>query len=234
LNAEPPLIGHSPNLLYKAARLSSPKYSPEPNQIIGFETLLFSVKPRSFDGPVGATLILIHEIAKGKIFLLFIMIWFIIFTGKMSIGRKKKALVHIAKGDLNLDEESYRQILKGVAGVESSTQLTVQGFEKVMKRFQEMGFKGLLPDPYQPVPKGRLIPSGSPEGLASITLSQQNFINYLLEKLNWDEDHNRAFCQRIIKRSDPVTKRDGQKIIIGLMAILRKREIQKMGEKRRN
>ena len=57
----------------------------------------------------------------------------------MAIGRKKKALVHIAKEDLRLDEESYRQILKGVAGVESSTQLTVEGFEKVMKRFEEMG-----------------------------------------------------------------------------------------------
>jgi hypothetical protein len=152
----------------------------------------------------------------------------------MPIGRKKKAVLHVAKEDLHLDEESYRQILKGVAGVESSTQLTVDGFEKVMKRFQEMGFKGLLPDPYQPVPKGRLIPSGSPEGLESITLSQQNFINYLLEKLTWDNGHYHAFCQRIVKRPDPLTKRDGQKIIIGLMAILRKREIQKMGEKRRN
>ncbi len=71
----------------------------------------------------------------------------------MPIGRKKKALVHIAKEDLRLNEESYRQILKGVAGVESSTQLTVEGFEKVMKRFQEMGFKGLLPTPIIPYPK---------------------------------------------------------------------------------
>ena len=63
----------------------------------------------------------------------------------IAIGQKKKALIHIAKKDLHLDEDSYRQILKGVAGVESSTQLTKEGFEKVMKRFQEMGFRGLLP-----------------------------------------------------------------------------------------
>ena len=144
----------------------------------------------------------------------------------MAIGRKKKALVHIAKEDLHLEDESYRQILKGVAGVESSTQLTVQGFEKVMKRFQEMGFKGLLPSPYQPVPKGRLIPSGSPQGFEGITTSQQDFVHYLLEKLGWDQDHYHAFCHRIIKKSDPMTKRDGQKIIIGLMAILRKKAIQ--------
>ncbi len=141
----------------------------------------------------------------------------------MAIGQKKKALVHIAKEELHLDEESYRQILKGVAGVESSTQLTREGFEKVMARFQEMGFKGLLRYPYHPVPKGRLIPSGSPEGLETVTASQQQFITFLLEKLDWDEGHYHAFCQRIIKKPNPETKRDGQKIIIGLMAILRQR-----------
>src|SRR4030043_1081473 len=146
----------------------------------------------------------------------------------MPIGRKKKAIVHIAKEDLHLDEESYRQILKGVAGVESATRLTEEGFERVMKRFQEMGFKGLLPHPYHPVPKGRLIPPGSPQGLESITSNQQDFISYLLGRLTWDEEHYHAFCQRIIKRPDPLTKRDGQKIIIGLMAVLRKRTLQKM------
>ena len=145
----------------------------------------------------------------------------------MVIGRKKKALIHIAKDDLHLDEESYRQILKGVAGVESSTRLTREGFEKVMKRFQEMGFKGLLPHPYHPVPKGRLIPSDSPQGFESITSSQQDFISYLLEKLNWDEGHYHAFCQRIIKIPDPLTKRDGQKTVIGLIAILRQRTMKR-------
>ena len=145
----------------------------------------------------------------------------------MPIGRKKKAVVHIAKEDLHLDEESYRQILKGVAGVESATQLTEEGFEKVMRRFQEMGFKGLLPHPYHPSPKGRLIPPDSPQGMESITSTQNDFITYLLEKLNWGEGHYHAFCQRIIKRPDALTKRDGQKIIIGLMAILRKKTIQK-------
>jgi hypothetical protein len=145
----------------------------------------------------------------------------------MPIGRKKKAVVHIAKENLHLDEESYRQILKGVAGVESATQLTEKGFEKVMKRFQEMGFKGLLPDPYQPVPKGRLIPPDSPQGQESVTSSQLGFVTYLLEKLNWDDEHYYAFCRRIIKRPEPLTKREGQKMIIGLMAILRQRALKK-------
>jgi hypothetical protein len=145
----------------------------------------------------------------------------------VAIGQKKRAVIHIAKDDLHLDEESYRQVLKSVAGVESSTRLTREGFEKVMKRFQEMGFKGLLPYPYHPVPKGRLIPSGSPQGFESITPSQQDFISYLKETLTWDEGHYHAFCQRIIKKPIPQTKRDGQKIIIGLMAILRQRAIKR-------
>ena len=142
----------------------------------------------------------------------------------MSIGRKKKALVHIAREDLHLNEESYRQILKGVAGVESSTQLSQEGFQNVMRRFQEMGFRGLLPHPYRPVPKGRLIPLNSPQGLEAITQSQQSFITYLLENVGWDEGHYHAFCRRIIKKSNPQTKREGQKSIIGLMAILRQRD----------
>jgi len=151
----------------------------------------------------------------------------------MAIGRKKKALVHIAKEDLRLDEESYRQILKGVAGVESSTQLTVEGFEKVMKRFEEMGFKGLLPSPHHPVPRGRLIPPESPQGFEGMTTNQKDFMLYLLDRLGWDQNHSHAFCQRIIKKPEPMTKRDGQKIIIGLMAILRKRAIQERKEKGR-
>ena len=144
----------------------------------------------------------------------------------MTIGRRKKALVHVAKSNLHLDDASYRQILKGVAGVESAAELTREGFEKVMKRFQEMGFKGLLPSPYHPVPKGRLIPMQSPQGFEPITQSQQDFIAYLLENLAWDEKHYQAFSLRIIKKEVPLTKREGQKVIIGLMAILRKRSLQ--------
>ncbi len=142
----------------------------------------------------------------------------------MVIGQKKKSLIHVAKSNLHLDDSSYRQILKGVAGVESSTELTREGFERVMKRFEEMGFKGLLPSPYHPAPRGRLIPLQSPQGFDPITPSQQNFIAYLLENLDWDEGHYQAFCQRIVKRPAPLTKRDGQKIIIGLMAVLRKKK----------
>lgn len=145
----------------------------------------------------------------------------------MVIGRKKKALVHIAKEELHLDEKSYRQILKSVAGVESATQLDREGFKKVMARFEAMGFKGLLPHPSQPVPKGQFLPKGNPQGEDAITQSQKDFIRYLLEALGWSPEHFHGFCNRIIKRPDPMTKRDGQKVIIGLMAILRRQALQR-------
>ncbi len=146
----------------------------------------------------------------------------------MPIGQKKKALLHIAKEDLHLDEEAYRNILRGVAGVESSIKLTREGFDNVMKRFEELGFRGLLPDLYHSIPKGQPILGG----VESITPNQKDFVSYLLEKLQWDDKHYRAFCQRIIKKPEPLTKREGQKIIIGLMAILRKMAIDR--KKRRN
>jgi hypothetical protein len=159
-------------------------------------------------------------------------VWFIMkMRLLMSIGRKQKALIHIAKQDLHLDDEAYRLILKGVAGVESATQLTREGFDKVMARFHEMGFKGLLPHPSHPVPKGRLIPSDNPQGEEPITASQEYFIAYLLEKLSWEGDHYYAFCRRIIKKPDPLTKRDGQKIIIGLMAISRQRSRKRVSQR---
>ncbi len=148
----------------------------------------------------------------------------------MPIGQRKKALIHIAKEKLHLDEESYRQILKGVAGVESSAHLTKEGFQKVMIRFKEMGFKGLLPHPFDPTPKGRLIPKGSPIENESITSSQLEFLSYLLDQLKWEEERYQSFCQQIIKKTNPLTKRDGQKIIIGLLAILR----YKANQMRRN
>ena len=83
----------------------------------------------------------------------------------MTIGRKKKAIIHIAKSDLRLDDSSYRQILKGVAGVESAADLTREGFEKVMKRFQEMGFRGLLPSPTTRSPREGSSPCKAPKVL---------------------------------------------------------------------
>jgi len=70
-----------------------------------------------------------------------------------------------------------------------------------MKRFQEMGLKAFSL-PFLSRAKAAH-PCRQPQGLESITPNQQNFISYLLERLNWDEKHYQNFSKRIIKRPDP-------------------------------
>ena len=57
------------------------------------------------------------------------------------ISNKQKAVIHVAKSQLGLDEESYRDILLAHAGVRSSKGLDWRGFKKVMKHFEACGFE---------------------------------------------------------------------------------------------
>ncbi len=59
----------------------------------------------------------------------------------MSLTQKQASLIHIAKGQLGLTDEDYRAILSSVAGVQSATQLDNRGFDRLMERFAELGFK---------------------------------------------------------------------------------------------
>ncbi|OGA99439.1 MAG: hypothetical protein A3E25_17855 [Burkholderiales bacterium RIFCSPHIGHO2_12_FULL_69_20] len=58
------------------------------------------------------------------------------------MSRDKIALIHVARRELRLDEDLYRAILRDVAGVASSKDLTEAGFLALMARFERSGFKG--------------------------------------------------------------------------------------------
>ena len=58
----------------------------------------------------------------------------------MPIARKKLALVHLAKKEVGLDDDSYRDLLRQAAGVGSSRDLDDTGFAAVMERFKQLGF----------------------------------------------------------------------------------------------
>ena len=49
--------------------------------------------------------------------------------------------IHIAKKQLNLDDETYRTILASKGGVSSSKDLDHAGRERVLTYFQKLGFK---------------------------------------------------------------------------------------------
>lgn len=58
------------------------------------------------------------------------------------LSHTKLALVHVAKRDLQLDDDSYRAILTSAAGVASAAHLSEEGFQAVMSRLKQLGFAG--------------------------------------------------------------------------------------------
>lgn len=59
----------------------------------------------------------------------------------MTISKRQKAILHVAKGKLGLDDDTYRLVLVKIAGVTTSNDLTQGGFEAIMGFFDHCGFK---------------------------------------------------------------------------------------------
>ena len=60
--------------------------------------------------------------------------------GNRCISQKQIALLHVAKAELGLSEEVYREML-GSVGVLSSVQLTGPQFDELMRRMEAGGFR---------------------------------------------------------------------------------------------
>ncbi len=58
------------------------------------------------------------------------------------ITKKQIALLHVAKQQLGMDDELYRQMLASV-GVDSSLQLTGRQYNEVMRRLEAGGFRAV-------------------------------------------------------------------------------------------
>ncbi len=56
------------------------------------------------------------------------------------IGNKEKAVLHIAKGQLGMSEETYRDMLASV-GCRSSVELDFSKYAQIMARLRTAGFK---------------------------------------------------------------------------------------------
>lgn len=59
----------------------------------------------------------------------------------VSPSRGDLVKIQIAKKQLGLDDETYRAMLKGVAGVSSSKDLDQAGLQKVLQHLRRSGFK---------------------------------------------------------------------------------------------
>ncbi|MDQ7002627.1 MAG: regulatory protein GemA [Ghiorsea sp.] len=59
--------------------------------------------------------------------------------------RSELAKIHIAKKDLALDDDTYRDILQRVCKVESASKLDSQGRFKLLQHFESLGWKKTRP-----------------------------------------------------------------------------------------
>lgn len=62
------------------------------------------------------------------------------------ISRKQIALLHVAKAQLGMSDEVYREML-GSVGVTSSVQLTAPQFDELMRRMESGGFRTVSKKP---------------------------------------------------------------------------------------
>lgn len=99
-------------------------------------------------------------------------------------------IIHIAKAKTGIDDESYRALLWGAAGVDSATQIrTSQQYNAVMAGFANLGFK---------VQK-RKVEGQTSRPANMITARQEYYIRGLWELASRAKDERslRGICKRI-------------------------------------
>lgn len=122
------------------------------------------------------------------------------------ITNKQKALLHVAKQELNLDDDLYREILHQEAGVYSSTDLTAAGYNKVMRRLRQVGFR---------------ITHQRHQADALISKQQIKLIEHMYQDMGWyDRRRQIGFNKRITGYAWPQTRADANKVIEALKAML--------------
>lgn len=131
----------------------------------------------------------------------------------IEINSKQKALLHVAKRELGLDDDSYRQILLLYGGTESAQYMTLEGFERVMEHMGRLGFKST--NNWQPARAPRRDPDGAPYP------AQLKMIEHHFEQLGFEEvERRQGFCRRVIKKPWPQTRAEANKIFEALKAMV--------------
>jgi hypothetical protein len=127
------------------------------------------------------------------------------------------ALIHLAKKDRGLDDDAYRALLSGAAGVDSASKIeTEEQFEEVMRAFGNLGFHR------QPAMRKKLAVKDEQQG-NFCTTRQIYYIKGLWELASRakSEASLRAMVQRIAKVDDIrfLAKGEASKLILSLRDI---------------
>lgn len=117
------------------------------------------------------------------------------------MDRKKLAVIHIIKKELNLGEREYRNILKTATGVTSAKDLDDEKFRRLMKFFVRSKYYRL--------------------NAYGLTIRQKLFIGYLAKQLGWTEEHLNNFIKKYYHKQtvDKLSKKEAVKVIESLKHI---------------
>lgn len=117
------------------------------------------------------------------------------------MDKKKLALIHIIKKELNLSDAEYRNILQEAAGVQSAKELDGASFRKLMNYF--------VRSPYYQVNR------------FGLTMRQKMYIKYLVQGLGWEDAHIKNFLHKYYHKFeiDKLTKKEAIKVIESLKSI---------------
>lgn len=127
--------------------------------------------------------------------------------------RQQLALVHVAKRELRLSDDVYRDILAEQGGVESAKELSAAGLERVLKRFRELGFRRRATRPRR---AGRAVQAGDPP--SPLQLAK---VRHLWEDLGWREEKRRqGFARRVCGHPWPQTEAEASALIEALKSMV--------------
>ena len=117
------------------------------------------------------------------------------------MDRKKIALIHIIKKELNLSDAQYRNILQQAAGVASAKELDEVKFRKLMRYFVRSRYYLI--------------------NALGLTIRQKLYIKYLSQELSWETSHLNNFIHKYYHKPDidRLTRREAIKVIESLKAI---------------
>ena len=131
----------------------------------------------------------------------------------MSLDRRLLAKIHVAKAQLGLSDEIYRDILRAQCGVESCADkgMTIAKAEALLAYFRSLGWRGKAAHPHARAPRPLDLP----------TPPQQALIGELFTAIGWADPARRvAFAKKLCRGAAwPQSRADANKLIEALKSM---------------
>ncbi len=123
-------------------------------------------------------------------------------------------LIHIAKHQLNIDDDTYREILQEKYNVSSSTKLTKTQADMLINFFKDKGFKSIKKVKANISKNGKII--------TLVKKTQLSLIEILKANIVWkNDDGYKLWLQKRMKIRKVITMSEAQKVIEGLKGMLK-------------